>query len=487
MMLPTTRHLLSASLLALVIATPVAAQTTPLTLAEALRLATDRSEALAAARAGESRAAATADIARSLRLPQLNFTGTYTRTLASEFSRALDSSGPVCDPFTVDATKAIADRVTEIERAATCGSLGGGVGFNFADLPFGQRNAYQAGLSFAQPLYTGGRITAQETQASVSRRAAALTTSVIEAQLALTVTRAFYDAALADRLLVIAESVLAQAAATADQTRLWFEAGRVPEFDRLRADVARDNQRPTVIRRRADRDVAFLRLRQLLELPTGAPLALDVSLESPDLPPPPPFAAALAAPAAPTADFLSVQQADTLVALRETSVTLAKAERLPTVSLGSSLSGVGYPSSGVVPSFGDFRTNWSLSATLQVPLFTGGRLQASQRSAAADLAEARAVSQQSREVAELSLASAREDLAAALAVWEASASTIQQATRAYEIADLRNREGLSTQLELADSRLSLQLAQANRAQAGHDVQIARARVALASKLPAGAQ
>ena len=72
-------------------------------------------------------------------------------------------------------------------------------------------------------------------------------------------------------------------------------------------------------------------------------------------------------------------------------------------------------------------------------------------------------------------------------MWQASASTVQQATRAYEIAELRNREGLSTQLELADSRLSLEIAQANRAQAGRDVQVARARVALAHALPAGVQ
>ena len=65
--------------------------------------------------------------------------------------------------------------------------------------------------------------------------------------------------------------------------------------------------------------------------------------------------------------------------------------------------------------------------------------------------------------------------------------TVEIDDRAYEIAELRNREGLSTQLELADSRLSLEIAQANRAQAGRDVQVARARVALASTLPAGVQ
>ena len=63
---------------------------------------------------------------------------------------------------------------------------------------------------------------------------------------------------------------------------------------------------------------------------------------------------------------------------------------------------------------------------------------------------------------------------------------MEQATRAYDIADLRYREGISTQLELLDARLVLQLAQVNRAQAARDVQVARARVALLPDLPLGA-
>ncbi len=120
-------------------------------------MATEQSEALKIARAGENRAPAPAWSRRSAqRRPQVNFTGTYTRTLASEFSRAFESTGPVCDPFVVDTTRPLADRVTEIERAANCGSLIGGGGFNFADLPFGQKNSYQLGFTLSQALYTGG-------------------------------------------------------------------------------------------------------------------------------------------------------------------------------------------------------------------------------------------------------------------------------------------------------------------------------------------
>ena len=83
----------------------------------------------------------------------------------------------------------------------------------------------------------------------------------------------------------------------------------------------------------------------------------------------------------------------------------------------------------------------------------------------------------------LDAATARQDLAPPKPCGKRAAGTVQQAERAYQIAELRNREGLSTQLELSDSRLSLQVAQANRAQAARDVQVARARVALLPSLP----
>jgi outer membrane protein TolC len=476
-------HLLCLTALLAVMIPGAAHAQTRLTLADALRLAADSSEALDAARAGETRADADVQRVRSQNLPQITFSGTYSRTLASEFSSAFETAGPPCPQLSVNPAAPIADRITELERAGTCGGFGSA--FNFSELPFGQKNNYQLGFSLSQSLYTGGRLGAERRQAQSASRVATLTTAATAAQLQLDVTRAFYDAALADRLLAIAESVYQQAAAAYDQTRLAFEAGRQPEFELLRAQVNRDNQRPTVIRRRADRDVAYLRLRQLLELPATEPLALDVTLEADQLPPPAPFAEDLARVAELTdVSRVVIDQSQALVEARQAAVGVARSGRLPTVSLQSSYAGVGYPSGFPEPA--DFRTNASVALNVQVPIFTGMRTRAEERGARADLEQAQAQLAQARELAVLDAATANQDLIAAEAAWEASAGTVQQAERAYQIAELRNREGLSTQLELADSRLSLEIAQANRAQAARDLQVARARVALLPRLPMGA-
>ena len=454
-----------------------------LTLDEALRLAGATSEQVGIAEAAVTRAEGDRLRAQSLTRPQLAGSASYDRALASEFSGIFDSTGPPCPPLDIDATRPLSDRVAEIERALDCGAVGG---FSFGGddddggLPFGRENTWRANLTFTQGLFSGGRIGAARALADAAFTGAEAGLNAAKAQLALDVTRAYYDAALADRLVTIAEASYAQANALYEQARTMFEAGSRPEFELLRAQVARDNQQPAVIRARSQRDIAYLRLKQLLDLPAGTALQLEAGLSQATLPPPAPFAAALAGAAASDVMRSAVRQAEASVAVSEAAVSVARAQRMPIVNLVSSLGEVAYPG-GAFPT--DWRTNWTVGATMSVPILTGGRQRADEMVAQADLAASRARLQQTKELSALDSETARQELVAAEAAWTASAGTVTQARRAYEIAELRYREGISTQLELADSRLALEAAEANRAQAARDVQVARARLALLPNLP----
>jgi len=178
----------------------------------------------------------------------------------------------------------------------------------------------------------------------------------------------------------------------------------------------------------------------------------------------------------------SLAQAELGVRLRQLGIEVVRSAKRPTVSFVSQYSATNYPSS-VLPDFGRIRNNWTLGALVTMPVFAGFRIPAEEAAAKADLTEAEARLKQAREFAALQRSTALQDMEAARAAWEATAGTITQASRAYEIAELRFREGLSTQLELSDSRLALQSAQANRAQAARDLQLARVRVALLPDLP----
>ena len=488
--------------------TPTPVPPGPLTLEQVLALAEPRSEGVAIAQAGVQRAEGEQIRARSGGLPQLSLTAAYDRALASEFEGVFDVSGPTCSPFALNPTAPVEARLAEIERAIDCGAVGGGDFFgsgssgdsdNLNDLPFGRKNTFRVLLSFSQNLYSGGRVGAQKEVAALGHESAGHTLTTARGQLLYDVAQAYYDAVLSDRLVAIAAATLEQAGATLRQTQAGFEAGTQPEFEVLRARVTRDNQSPVLIRQRANRAVAFLRLKQLLELPVDYPLELADALADEALPPAPAFAErvvtvektlrdAEAANAVLEANVTlpertAVVEAGTTVRLREASLKLVEAQKKPSVSLNSDYGRIAYPDNGL-PTFD--RANWTVGVSMTVPILTGGRQRGDEAVAIADLAQARSQQKQVEELAALDTRSAWAELIASRVAWEATAGTVQQAQRAYQIANVRFTNGVSTQLELSDARLSLQQAEANRTQAARDLQVARARVALLPNLPVSA-
>lgn len=474
-----------------VAAAPAAASgARPLSLDEALSLAEANSDQIAVAQAGVMRAQGQRLQAVSQRYPQLSATASYSRALASQFSSLSSGSqdtttttGPTnCGKFAPNPSLPVEQRLDSLEHAVDCATNTSPFS-SLGSLPFGRENTWSLGLNFSQNLFAGGRIAAQVDAASASRRRAEIQLASTRAQLVLDVAQAYYNAALADRLVSIAEATLGQAEETLRQVTLARQVGNQPEFELLRAQVTRDNQRPQLIQRRADRDLAYTRLRLLLNLSADAPLTLTTPLND-------------AAPV-PVARFASnpdrlgdttsinrapVRQLAETIAQQEAQLRVARASSLPTVSLVSNWGRVGYPA-GFFPGWNDFSTNWTVGAQLSVPVFTGGRLRGDRMVAEAAVLEARAQFEGTKQLAVLDTRNALLQLAAARAQWQASAGTVEQATRAYQIAEIRYREGLSTQTELTDSRILLQQAQANRAQAARDLQIAQVHVALLPDLP----
>ncbi|MFN8652514.1 MAG: TolC family protein [Gemmatimonadales bacterium] len=494
------RRAMAPALFALALgAAPLAAQrpvldTLPqatLSLDDALRLALPASEAVSLARSAVRRAQGDVKKARSEFFPQITGTASYTRTLKSQFSRSAGGSGTTdttqttttsCNRFRGDPSAPVGTRLDSLESAVGClTSLNPFAAFG--NLPFGQKNQYRLGLDGSQILYAGGRVRAQTRAAQAAERSAKIGLTAQEAQLTLDVTQAYYDAALADQLLLIARGTLQLADSTYQQTVLARKVGSQPEFDVLRAQVSRDNARTAAIQRESDREIAFLRLKQLLNLPLAGPLTLTTPVVDSLL------------PVVPALDSLVSRQLDTVVDERapvrqaqasvdeqEQRYRVAKAERYPAVTLSSSFARLGYPSD-LLPSWSDFVSDWTVGLTVKVPLFTGGRIGGSVQSAGTNAEDARIRLRQARERAAVDTRSALERLRAAGAAWEASQGTVAQAEKAYAIAEIRYRNGISTQTELADSRILLEQARANRATAGRDLQTARVRVALLPELP----
>lgn len=192
--------------------------------------------------------------------------------------------------------------------------------------------------------------------------------------------------------------------------------------------------------------------------------------------------ASTTAPDTAAARRAAVREAEQNVRAQEGMLKVAKAERYPALALTSGYQRLYFPQS-TFPTWSDFRENWTVGVTAQVSLFSGGRMKGDEMIAQASVQQARAQLDQTRQYASLDARVALRQLAQAEAEWQASAGTSEQAQKAYSIDQVRFREGLSTQTDLAQSRLLLQQAAANRAQAARDLAVARVRLALLRDLP----
>lgn len=461
--------------------------TVRLSLDDALRLAEAQSQNIEIARSNVVRATGQRYQARSQFFPQLNATAGYGKTLESQFSSFSASAAPVdttpklqalCTP-NIPANATPDQRLAALAQASTCQSSTSG-GFDLSKTSFGAKNQWTLGLNFSQNVYTGGRVSAQADAANAQLSSANIEVAAQRAQSALDVTSAYYDAALADQLVAIADSSVAQTEVVLAQTRVARQVGNAAEYDLLRAQVTRDNQLPIAIQARSNREVAYLRLKQLLNMPLDNVVQLTTRIETPQGPNLP----SIAGTAVDTSisGRAPVRELDEAVRASEAQVRVARAERIPSLAIVSAFQRLYFPQQ-LFPSSNFGVNNWTVGVQTSFPILDGGRIKGDQLIAEAGAKQARAQREQTRQFAALDTRVALNQLAEAQSTWEASKGTAEQAQRTYAIDEVRFREGISTQTDLTQSRLLLEQSLANRAMAARNLAVARVRLALLHDLP----
>ncbi len=447
---------------------PPSDATGPLGLEQALARALEVSEDVELAEAGRERAAGNVTVARAGHFPTVGAQLSYNHQFSSEFDGLFDvpTGVPTGGTGTGTPTGTPTTPPTGDEEEST-------------GLPFGQPDTWRVTFQATQPIWQGNRVLAQDKIARTSRDLADMSWRSTRAGVVLVVAQAFYDAALAERLLEIARSTLEQAETTLSHAELGSDVGRTAEFDVLRARVEVENQRVAVIQAERTRVTTRLVLANLLDLD---PATLDAGADLESLPPVADLTASLVGVAG-EEQRVAVEQAEASVVLSEQSLAVTRSYALPSLAATGQVGWVTWPTD-VIPMDGDvWRDTVAVGATLTVPLFGGGAVGGQLKASKASIAEATTRLDQAREVAEAETLDAAEQLRAAEAQWAATSGTVEQAERAYAIADVRFREGVSTQVELSDARLLRQRALANRAMAARDLQVARIRAALLPLLP----
>jgi outer membrane protein TolC len=433
------------------------ADTLRLSLAEAVSRALSRSEEIAAARARADQAQAQVTQATALALPHLTTGLTYNRAIRTIFDAAAipEPADTTQIPLAYDESRTPYQRYDTMSELLMQDFMSG----LFEGLPFGRRNTYVALFQLNQPLFAGGRIAGQRRYAQHLETAAVDRLAETEADMVLSVRVAYLNALLARRLHEIA---LQSRRTTEDhlrQVEAFREAGTASEFDVLRARVDLANREPLVVQAENAARVAVLELKRLINLPAEQPLALISQFSADSIVLDEEQVRRL------MADRPLLNAARETVAAQEASVRIAQGAWFPTVALQGNLGFQAYPSSPAPPGFNDWRQDWSVALTLSWVPFDGFGRKGRIGQAQAQLREAKMQQAQLEEALDLQYSAAVGDFRTAAANVSARRETVSLAEQTLELADLRYRNGLATQLEVSDATLQLDQARVNEIEA----------------------
>ena len=372
--------------------------------------------------------------ALSIALPQVNGSLTYGRQFASIYqSLAGDTSG---------------------------------IASLFKNSPFGSPHSWNAEITGSQLLWAGGRISAGVSAARAYGKSNRADRDEVASDIRARVQRAYLDAVYSQEVLSIARAGLDQARAHLTEVASYHGQGTRSEYDLIRAQVDAANEEPPVVTAKNAVDVAMFNLKQLINVPLAQPLVLTSPLEYPDRMIP----VATDENDEPTGRAALIR-ADADVEARKQLLRVEKSGYWPSLTLSGTLSQQAFPQIER-PDLKDFHRNMSAQLKLDVPIFTGLKTSGSIERATAELKEAQVARDQLKESVQIQVAEARLEAKRMLAEMLARNVTANLAERAHYLADVRYKNGLSTQLEVSDARLQMQTAQINEVQATKNYRLA---------------
>jgi outer membrane protein TolC len=430
-----------------------------LTIDAAVQRALERSEEIQSARAQLDQAEARVTQARATGLPQVGTALNYSRAIRTVFdAEAPPPADTTRIPDAFDPARSPYDRYDILSDLMTQDFVSG----LFSGLPFGRRNTYVATLQLSQTLFTGGRISGTRDGARHFEAAANHRLAEAEADIVLQVRVAYLNAVLARRLLGVAEESRRIAEEHLRQTESFRAAGTVSEFDLLRARVDFQNRDPAVVQAANLTHLALLELKRLVNLPLDEPVDLvsvfDPAVVTVD-------EAVLRRQVADRPLLLAAREA---VAMRQAGVRVARSEWFPAVRLIGNFGFQAYPDH-VTPPLSNWRGDWNVQLAVTWMPFDGFGRRGRIREAQAQLQDAVVQRAQVQEGLEVELTGALGDYRTAQAETAARRETVDLARQTLDLAELRYRNGLATQLEVSDAALLLDQAHVNEIQALHDV------------------
>ena len=331
-------------------------------------------------------------------------------------------------------------------------------------------------MQIVQSIYDGGKLTAAVRAARLTKEQAMAQYQTVIADALLATRVAYYDVLLAAQQITVHEASVNLLQKELEDQQRRSNAGTVPHFNVLRAEVSVANEKPLLIQARNKYRVAKNNLSNLLGYNLPRDIWEDIPLRLTDTLEAVPYDVNL-----PDAIQQALSRRSELVALRKTeelqqlNIVNAKAGYKPTVQVFAGYNWLNAQFTPPVTLDHDIN-GWNAGAELSWDIFDGllthGRVvqaRALHDKSQTDLAD------QSRQI-ELQVRTAYSDFIEAKEVLDSQQKVQEQADEALREARARAEAGTGTQLDVLDAETSLTQARTTNVQALHDYAAARAKL-----------
>jgi outer membrane protein len=316
-------------------------------------------------------------------------------------------------------------------------------------------NNYNANFNLQQALWAFGRYDAAESVAESGIKSAQDNLDAYKAQAAYGTTQIYYSILTTDEGIRVEQdqvSVLQSDLADADQR---VKQGTATSLDTLNI-VARISQTQSEIADlQASRRKQVAGLRRILGMAPGAPVNVTRPAQSAQLPEDVNMLDSIADKQRP--EIVMAKDAENTALLQ---IDNAKHNNDPLLS--ANITG-GYKN-GYLPDLNQEKLNWIGTIEFHVPILDGGRTHAQEDEATAQYREAQAHTEDTKLGVENDVEQALADLQSSRARLKLTGVQIEQAQQAYDIAQVRYKNGAATNLDVLTAQSALEQAKLQQAQ-----------------------
>lgn len=343
-----------------------------------------------------------------------------------------------------------------------------------APVSFANDQNWNATITASQPLFAGGKLRSAARSSRLTKEAALANYQTLVATTLLDVRVAYDDVLLASEQIAVQEASIKLLEQELADTRRRFDAGTVPRFNVLRAEVELANSKPRLIRARNALRIARNNLAVLLgfNVPRGADQ--DIPLQTADK-----LAAVPSDVGLQDALGKAIAQRPELVALRtagklrDEEVIQARAEYFPELS---AVAGYGWQSKTFNRDLSSPLDGWNVGAQLSWNFWDAGLTKGKVDAAKARRSKAQIDIDDTARRIELEVRTAHSNLIEAREVLESQSKVIEQAEEALRLSVARSDAGTGTQLDVLSAQTALTEARNTYSVALRDYSVARARL-----------